>query len=334
MLWFPAGTLAGAWGRDVKMGKARVIAAEILREHPAVVAWGEVSSRRVDHVDVINKKQRGAVYGLAGAGPGGSRVIAKRCRREKGVVERAVYLEILPGMTGSPPQCYGAVERDDAIWLFLEDVGGQPYAPDAPGHREAAARWIGELEVGVERGGVKTALPDRGPSHYRRFLASILERLPRFRHLGPEVLDPIVSTCASLDSSWSAVEALGASAPEALVHGDCLAKNVHVRDGQVAAFDWGGAGWGLAATDLGLLALPRRGPPDEEPDYGAYLDVARRRWPQLGIDRVRRLAILGQLFWALKVISLGIEDLERQWREPKYILADLRIYAEALARST
>ncbi|MHC4652338.1 MAG: phosphotransferase [Planctomycetota bacterium] len=317
------------------MGKAREVLADDVREHPAVLAWGELSPRRVEpgHVIVLKEKQRGAVYGLAGAGPGGSRVIAKRCDRSQGIVERAVYAEVLPGMAGRPLECYGVVERDDSIWLFLEDAGGEPYSPDVPDHREAAARWIGELQTAVGRGDVKTGLPGRGPEHYRGFLGSILEALPRFRDRGAEVLDPIVSMCKSLESSWGEVEALCGSAPEALVHGDCLSKNVRVREGRVAVFDWGGAGWGLAATDLGQLALPLRGPPDDEPACEAYLDVARRRWPRLDIDTVRRLAILGQLFWALKVISRGMEEFEQEWREPEHILADFRIYADALARS-
>jgi hypothetical protein len=313
------------------MGKIRPVLADGARD--AVVAWSELSPQPVEGVVVMKKKQRGACYGLVGAGPGGSRVIAKRCDRSKGVIERAVYEEILPRLAQPQLECYGVVERDDSIWLFLEDAGGEPYSPDMPEHREAAARWIGKLQTAVGRGDVKTSLPDRGPDHYRVFLRSIIAELPRYCDRGAEVLDPIVSMCESLESSWGDVEALCASAPAALVHGDCLSKNVHVRHGRVAAFDWGGAGWGLAATDLGQLALPRRGPPDDEPDCEEYLDVVRRRWPRLDIDTVRRLAVLGQLFWALKVICRGMEEFEQTWREPEHILADFRIYAEALARS-
>ncbi len=102
----------------------------------------------------------------------------------------------------------------------------------------------------------------------------------------------------------------------------------------MAVFDWGGAGWGVAATDLGQLALPHAGPPDEQPDAAAYLEAARRRWPQLDMELVRQLAVVGQLFWALKVISRGLEEFEDPWREPEQTLRDLRIYGAALARST
>jgi hypothetical protein len=316
------------------MRKLPVVAGDEVRVHPAVIAWHEVSARRVERVVAVKKKRRGAVFALEGVAPGGTRVFAKRCDRTKGVVERVVYQEVLPRLPAPSPACHGVVERDDSIWLFLEDAGGRPYDPDQPGHREAAARWLAELHTAVGRADVTAVLPERGPAHYRAHLVSILDKLPRYRDRGPEVLDKIGSIAATLESGWGAIESTCASAPEALVHGDCLSKNVHVRDGRVAAFDWGGAGWGCAGTDLGQLALPHRGPPDDEPDLAAYLDVARRRWPRLDVDTVRRLAMLGQLFWALKVIDRGMEEFEQTWREPEHILADFRIYGCVLARST
>jgi len=316
------------------MGKIREIPEQDVPSHPAVTAWREVSPNRVAGVIVVKKKGLGAVFGLHGAGPGGTTVIAKQCDRTKGIIERAVYQEVLPRMTRLPLACYGVVEQGEWIWLFLEDVGGVPYSPDEPGHREAAARWIGELHTVVGRQDVRTVLPERGAECYRTCLASILQGLPRYRDLGAAVLDPILSACGRLESSWEEVETLCEAAPETLVHGDCLAKNLHIRDDHVAAFDWGGAGWGRAATDLGQLALPRRGPPDDEPDCEAYLDVVRRRWPRLDVGTIRQLATLGQLFWALKVISRGIEEFERRWRDPQHILADFRVYGRALARST
>jgi hypothetical protein len=186
-------------------------------------------------------------------------------------------------------------------------------------------------------------VPDRGPEHYREQLRSIRETLPRIRTLewvppeGVEALRSIDSCCEQLESCWGRVDAVADGAPRTVVHDDCLAKNVHLRAGacgpSVAAFDWGGAGWGLAVTDLGQLALPREGPPDHEPDYAAYWSVARSRWPFLDLEAVRQLANLGQLFWALKVINRGLPEFECDWAHPEDVARNLGIYAAALSRA-
>jgi len=125
--------------------------------------------------------------------------------------------------------------------------------------------------------------------------------------------------------------------PTTFAHGDCLAKNVHVRTTPsgpaIAAFDWGGAGWSPAGTDLGQLALPRRGPPDTYPDLDAYGNIVRTVWPELDTDTITRLAHLGQLFWSLKVIGRGLQEFDCKWKSPAHVLADMRVYGHALARS-
>jgi hypothetical protein len=320
---------------------------ENLREHPAVRAWSGLSPDRVepDHVVVLKQKAKGAVYRLAGVGPRGCPIIAKRAQREKAAVERAVYERVLPRLPRNPVGYHGFVEEADGCfaWLFLEDVGDERYAPEDPEHRSLAARGLALLHTAALDAEVGAAFPPRGPEHYRGYLRSITETLPRFRSLpmlppeGNAVLGPIADSCARLRSCWDRIEAFCAAAPSTLAHGDCLMKNVHVRtsaDGRwIAPFDWGGAGWGIAATDLGQLALPLLGPPEHHPDYAAYLGVARCRWPELDLETVRQLANLGQLFWALKVIARGLPELECGWARPEDVLANLGIYGAALERS-
>ena len=320
---------------------------ENLREHPAVRAWSRLSPARAlpEHVVVLKRKAKGAVYRLAGVGPGRRAVIAKRCSREKAAVERAIYEQILPRLPLATLDYHGFVEEGDGLfaWLFLEDVGDECYSPDVEEHRALAARWLALFHSAADGAEVKAAFPERGPDHHRAHLRSILETLPQIRalpsvpHDGIEVLASIASRCECLESSWSRVEAFCERIPRALVHGDCLAKNVHLRASQagrgVAFFDWGGAGWGLVATDLGQLALPHRGPPDDDPGCAMYLAVARRRWPDLDLETVRQLANLGQLFWALKVISRGIPEFDCDWARPEDVTGNLRIYEAALARS-
>lgn len=320
---------------------------EDLQEHPAVRAWSGLSPARVepDQVVALKRKARGAVYRLAGVGPGGRAVIAKRCSREKAAVERAVYEQVLPRLSLTTFEYYGFVEEADGLhaWLFLEDVGDERYSPEVEEHRVLAARWLALLHSGSDGAAASPPFPERGPEHHRSQLRAILETLPRIRALpsvppeGVEVLDRIAARCERLESSWRRVEAFCEPIPRALVHGDCLGKNVHLRVGPagrgIAFFDWGGAGFGLVATDLGQLALPHRGPPDNEPGCATYLGVARRRWPDLDLETVRQLAQLGQLFWALKVIQRGIPEFECDWARPEDVTGNLRIYEAALARS-
>jgi len=318
-----------------------------LAEHPAVRAWSGLSPARAlpDHLVVLKRKADGAVVRLAGVGPEGRAVIAKRCRFDKAAIERAIYEQVLPRLPLPTLDYHGFVDEEDGlfVWLFLEDVGDERYAPEDREHRELAARWLAHLHTAPLSADVRAVFPERGPDHYRHELRAIRATLPRGRSPstrsphGIEVLDRIASLCERLESSWSEVDALCEKAPRALVHGDCLAKNVHFHGTgagrRVAPFDWGGAGWGLAATDLGQLALPRCGPPDHAPDYAAYLDVARRRWPGLELETVRQLANLGQLFWALKVIRRAIPELDCEWARRGDVLHDLGVYEAALARS-
>jgi hypothetical protein len=309
------------------MKKAGKVIRENLREHPAVRAWSRLRPARIepDHIVQLKRKEKGAVYRLAGVGPGESGVIAKRCDPEKGAIERSVYERVLPHVAPTSLDCYSPQVRE---------------------HRTLAARWLGLLHIVAERSGVESLVPERGHDHYRSHLHSIAEALPQVRALpsipsngldGLAVLDDIGAMCESLESRWSEVETLCERTPRTLVHADCLAKNVHIRESeaglQLAFFDWGGAGWGLAATDLGQLALPRYGPPSHEPDCAAYLAVARERWPGLELDTVRRLASLGQLFWALKVIDRGLPELGSERSSPEKVIGNLKIYAAAMARS-
>jgi aminoglycoside phosphotransferase (APT) family kinase protein len=329
------------------VSKAHRVLRAGLAEHPALRAWRALSPAHAapDHLVLLKRKAEGAVLRLPGVGPGGAAVIAKRCRREKAAIERAVYERVLPRLPVPSLAYHGAVDDEDGrfAWLFLEDVGGERYAPEDRGHRELAARWLAHLHGAALEPELRAVFPDRGPEHYRRELGAVCGLLPEARALaartprGAAGLERIAALCEALASGWSAVDALCARAPRALVHGDCLAKNVHFRGAgaarRVAPFDWGGAGWGVAGTDLGQLALPRRGPPEDAPDHAAYLDVARRRWPQLELDTVRRLAELGQLFWALKVIRRALPELACEWARPEDVLADLAVYEAALARS-
>lgn len=316
-----------------------------LREHPAVVAWGRIapSSTAPELVSVLKRKAKGSVYRLTGVGKDGTDVIAKRCRQDKGRVESLVYRELYPRLPVATLHFYGSVQEEAGGfgWLFLEDVGDRPYRPEVPEHRRAAGHWFGLAHALAKDLELRSQLPDRGPEFHHAYLSHVLEALPEIlaeRTLdagGRTLLREIIEQCEHVAGHWHRVDAFCRGLPRTLVHGDCLRKNVHVRstrDGvNVVPFDWGGAGWGLIATDLGQLALPYRGARPVDPDLGAYLAVVEGCWPDLDRPTVEQLANLGQLFWCLKVLSREIPAFDYEWATTDATLANFRIYAAALA---
>ena len=308
------------------VGKRRSMPLATLRdnlaEHSAVTTWASLGLGRAEpeRLEVLKQGKKGAVYRLVGVGPRGAAVIAKRCRRERGVTERTAYEEVLTQLALPTIEYYGCVaEQDEQFWwLFLEDAGDELYSPLVQGHRSMAAEWLGQLHVATERLRGTVTLPDRGPGHYRAYLRSARRGIPdvlersSLKPTAQSTLLNIFSMCEFLEESWDHIERAVACVPRTFVHGDCLAKNVHVRAVEsgvaIAPFDWGGAGWGLPATDLGQLALPYRGLPQTEPDCGAYLASVLDAWPSLDLGTVEQLANLGQMFWALKVISRGLPE--------------------------
>jgi len=328
------------------MARKRKSLTDNLQEHRAVralIRFG-LSNNAPSELVVLQKKNSGAVYALIGDDLPGGRVVAKLCENEKARVERAVYETVLPQLSSGAIEYFGHLaENERSVWLFMEDVGGQRYDADNEVHRRLAAHWFGELQIRITRHEMENVFPDRGAAFYRSFLSSIIDTIPGIllnvsQPLGNrKPLERIMSRCEELDSFWETLESFCACVPVGFSHGDCLPKNVHVRESAggaaIAAFDWGGAGWSPAATDLGQLALPRRGPPDTLPDLQTYRDVAAAAWPGLDVTTIARLALIGQLFWSLKVISRGLPEFSCDWKTPQDVLTDMCIYEQALARS-
>src|SRR5207247_3551198 len=150
---------------------------EILLAHPAVRAWQQLDPERVvpDRITPAKFKPNKprpnlTVYRLEGIGADGSAVIAKRCTREAGRIERAVYERILPHVPPAGPHYYGTVEGpqdQDVGWLFIGEIHGEKYDMLRPDHRAAAARWLGTLHTTAQSAADQAGLPDAGPSRYR-----------------------------------------------------------------------------------------------------------------------------------------------------------------------
>jgi hypothetical protein len=318
-----------------------------LLEHPAVKVWAELGQGRVEpeRIEVLKQQTKRAVYRLVGVGPGNSGVIAKRCRHEKAVIERTVYEEILPHLPVPTIQYFGCAEEEDGRfwWLFLEDAGDERYSPLVEEHPALAAKWLGAMHTAAESLRMKVSLPDRGPNHYLIYLQSAREAIPQIRAIpslkstDQTILQHVVSMCEFLEANWGQVEKFCDGIPRTFIHGDCLAKNVHVRMTQegltIAPFDWAGAGWGLPATDLGQLGLPYRHLPPTNPDCATYLSVVQDHWPGLDIQIVQQLANLGQMFWSLKVISRGIPDFDYKGAHIESTMNKFGVYKSVLANT-
>ena len=318
-----------------------------LLEHPAVKAWGELRPERVEpaQIEVLKQKQKGTINRLAGVGPGNSAVIAKRCRHDKAVIERAVYEKVLLHLPVTTLHYYGCVEEEDNQfwWLFLEDVGDQRYSPSVEAHRTLAARWLGAMHTAAEGLRAKIPLPNRGPDYYLMYLRAVLEAIPQIQPIpslkatDQTILRHIVALCEFLEAHWSQVETFCDRMPRTFIHGDCLVTNVRVQPNQagltLAPFDWASAGWGLPATDLGKLGLPYRSVPPTEPDYAAYWSIVRDQWPSLNVQSIQQLAKLGQMFWSLKVISLGVREFDYDEAHIESIINKLNVYESVLANT-
>jgi hypothetical protein len=199
------------------------------------------------------------------------------------------------------------------------------------------------MHIAAERLRLKVTLPDRGPDHYRAYLRSArqaIRQIPSIASLkftDQTVLQNIVSMSEFLEAYWGQIADFCDRMPRTLVHGDCLAKNVHVRmtpEGlTIAPFDWGGAGWGLPATDLGQLGLPYRRLPATDPDCATYLSVVQDHWPGFDLHTVQQLANLGQMFWALKVIARGIPEFDCEGAHIESLMGKFGVYRSVLANT-
>jgi hypothetical protein len=297
---------------------------ERLAEHRAVKAWAALNPGRVEpeSIEVLKFKRlesKSAVYRLNGVGPGGSAVVAKRCRAVTAAVERIIYGEFLPQLPLPAVRYYGHVDEPggEACWLFLEHAGGLEYSPLDAGHRSLAARWLASIQAAAVGAGLEARLPARDADYYLKLLRSTRDRLGE-HFSNPELFAVEVETLRNLSSQFDAIEAhwpelrdTCEGLPPTLVHGDFVAKNVRLRADSngpaLLVFDWEYAGWGVPATDLSQF-IGRTVSPDLGV-YGALVNGPLRAYR----GRIaRRLAECGKCFrlidkiqWASSALTFG-----------------------------
>jgi hypothetical protein len=331
-------------------GSTQTVPADPL-ESLAREAWNELrpGSGVPARVDVLKGRRepgRRGAYRLAGAGPGGAAVIAKRCPAAKACVERAIYSEVLPHVPLPAPRYYGSVEEKGGAfcWLFLEDVGEERYASADEEHRRLAGRWLGTLHTSAARLAPLARLPDRGPGHYLERLQSARGRIlaglasSALKAADVAVLETIVARCGTLEAHWHRVERFCEGLPRTVIHGDFAAKNLRVRTGQggiaLLAFDWSHAGWGVPASDL--AQSPR--PPSRfaaDPDLAGYWAAVRDHWPAFDLGAIQQWGGLATLFRLLAAIAwvapaLGQEGVEKMMETLRFYQTDLDRAAQAV----
>ena len=322
--------------------------AQPVMRHPAIRAWRrlypDAAPNRITPLRVRTRKP--TVYRLEGAGPAGASVIAKHWSREADPrIERTVYEEVLPRLSVPSLHYYGFVadSDDESSWTFLEEATGAKYSKLLAADREQVARWLGLLHTSAAQAGITAALPDAGPNRYRIFLKAARDAIPA--HLGNPVLSPedvdflegVLAGLAELETRWSGIEEICASAPTTLVHGDFNSKNMRLRQAAngttVVVFDWDDAGWGVPAVDLAQQALPASNL-SANPDLPTYRSTVQERWPHLSSEAWLRLAYCGSVLRSLAALYWEARSLRTEWAS--MAVDNIRLYeaerAHALAR--
>jgi hypothetical protein len=313
-------------------------------ESLALEAWGRLQpgSAIPAQIEILKGRRepaRRGAYRLAGAGPEGASVIAKRCPRTKAWLEHTVYAEILPHLPVPAPAYYGLVEEQGGTccWLFLEDVGEERYSPGNEEHRRLAGHWLAALHTSAARLAVAARLPDRGPGHCLERLRSARSRIlghlanPALKAADLAILRMIVSQCDALEGRWYEVEQFCDGLPRTVVHGDFAEKNVRVRTRQgktaLLPFDWSNAGWGVPAIDLAQSTLPS-GRLAANPDLAAYWAAVRDHWPACDLRTVQQWGQAATLFRLLAAVAWSAASLGQEWVEKT--MTALRFYQSAL----
>jgi hypothetical protein len=310
--------------------------------HPAAEAWARLRPAQPAPVQIqvvrAKRKAKSIIFRLDGVTPEGSSVIAKRCRRATAAIERMIYEEVLPDVGLPCPAYYGYLDDEDTAfgWLFLGDAGGTEYSPFNVEHCRLAARWLGCLATAELRPELAARLPVRDARSYLEDAAATRARLvaqrtsPRLPAADGQVLDGVLDGFDRLLSHQPDVEAICRRGPVAVVHGDFVGKNVHVRVTQsgmsLLPFDWETAGLGVPAVDMAQFTRQAF-----DPGIGVYWSEVRDHWSGITWADLRELAALGRVFRLLDVIAWESWNLDYEWADAS--IGVLREHGRRLAQS-
>ena len=316
------------------MSKQASPAQSVERAHLAARAWLRLrpGSREPGRITLLKDTSRSTVYRIEGTGPGGSCIVAKRCRRAEGEIEAFIYSEVLERLSMESVRCYGFIDEGSGEhgWLFLEDGGITQVAGKRESFPAEFAHWLALLHCSASNLPIRGRLPERGPAWYLETLRAARLglchslRQQTWGDLGRSAAEKMLVCCDVLERNWHVVEERCEGLPWTLVHCDLQPKNVLTRYAASGiAFlplDWEEAGWGAPATDLARI------------DAVAYWSTARRIWASVELQQVEGQVCCGTLFQALSGVSWELVRLAAG-SEHKAVRR-LRIYASQLNAST
>jgi preprotein translocase subunit Sss1 len=292
---------------------------ENLEAHPAVEAWRQIDrrARRPSRIEVLKlEKRKCAVFRIVGVGPSGRPVIAKRRPALDGDLEVRLYVELLPTLSLPALELYGSVSDAEHSWLFLEDAGEVRYDPRIPTHHVLAVNWLADLHTAAAT--FRDWFPQTGTAYFREELRAAQDGVcssldhPSLSPTDVATLRDVQISLQVVEERWRDIEAACAGAPETLVHGDFVSKNVRVRTmrggPELIAFDWETAGWATPAADLILLA-------DDEAATRVYHSRIARSWPRVALADVDRLRHVGTVLRLVHAVRWETRWFRHAWIE-------------------
>lgn len=281
--------------------------------HPAVRAWRRLERpepvHAVTELTLAGKPLLNSQVYRISRGDGRPAVIAKRAARPSLAVETTIYRAVLPGWVGLPG-FLGASDDDTAAdqgWLFLEEISGERFGVDTPGHPEALARTLAELHRTTIGWSAPRDVPAVGNADRQLTLELALERLAvglANPFLTDDELDELTrarGVVRQVKADWSRLVEVVDEGPICLVHGDLIGKNIVVTSGRAVLLDWASAAWGCPAEDLADVDVPT---------YASGLDLAR---PWADIEGVTNLGHAGSVLRDLSLIQATATGLTGQW---------------------
>ncbi|QOV90178.1 phosphotransferase [Humisphaera borealis] len=261
------------------------------------------------------------VYRLAGAGPGGEPIIAKKCSCDEAAQERLAYTQILPNLRLEPTLRYfGDVpDSDGKCWMFVEDAGPGAYDMGSPRCRRIAGTWLGRFHASAMIVGKHPSLCERGTAWFESMLdecRSLVVDVQTAAFLTKDdrrALQEVRACCDRLATRREAIHAICAATPSTVTHGDLAGRNMRVRETLVGptlvVFDWPDVAWGPPAIDL-VISTDQTATDTASPDLEAYCAAVSVAWPDVTRGRVETLAKVGELFWHVFALRLDAASIE------------------------
>lgn len=300
-------------------------------------AWHAVAARHVEPRSIVGLKQKkSGVFALPGALRDGRAVIAKRGSHVALASELAYYRDIAPRLPVRTLQLHGWLLDEATLYLFIESAGSDRYQGSSA-ERAALTDWLVAVHTAtasMSGDAIPPLTPGRYLDHLHRARAAlevglrnqVLDSADRATLLGVDDL------LARVEGCWPSIEDCLARAPHVLVHGDLVAKNIHVLQGVegplILPLDWETSGWGVPATDL---STGGNGKVSTNPDLRAYAERVRGLYPGWDHGAVQRLSAVGSLFRSLASMDWVSRRLAYEWVERP--MRDLPAFAEALQAS-